>query len=313
MQPWRLTKQSFSAFKVAMKSNHIWPILALATTVVVWAVTPSLVRAFALETGPSESIAIRMWTNAFFCLPLLLWAGPHLDRQDWPAMALVGCVGNFGYYIGSNYGFANLSAGAGGMVYATNPLMIAGLAIAVGTEKLSIPVILGLLISFVGTIYLFAEGLNGAGGNPVFGGLMMLFGCAAWAIYVVFAKPLIMKYGPLKITLWSTMLCALPALAFASPQTIPTALHLSQNAIAALLIMSLIGTIFSVLLWNFAAGQLPSSSVGAALYVIPPCIALFGWLFFNEATSFNTLIGGLIILVGVAVAEFGKSIRLATA
>ncbi len=295
-----------------MKSNPLWPLVALATTVVVWAITPNLVRAFALETGPSESIVIRMWTNALFCLPLLLWAGPRLDRQDWPAMALVGCVGNFGYYIGSNYGFANLSAGAGGMVYATNPLMIAGLAIAVGTEKLSIPVIFGLLISFVGTVYLFLEGLSTGSGNPVFGGLMMLFGCAAWAVYVVFAKPLIMKYGPLKITLWSTLLCALPALVFASPQTIPTALHLSQNAIAALLIMSLIGTIFSVLLWNFAAGKLPPSSVGAALYLIPPSIALFGWGFFGEATGFNTLIGGLIILVGVAVAEFGKSFRLAT-
>ena len=293
-----------------MKANHLWPALALATTVIVWAITPNLVRAFAQEAGASHAIVIRMWTNAVFCLPLLLWAGPRIERQDWPALALIGFVGNFGYYIGSNYGFANLSAGAGGMVYATNPLMIAALAISVGAEKLSPAVIFGLLISFAGTIYLFAEGLNGSGGNPVFGGFMMLFGCAAWAVYVVFAKPLIMKYGPLKITLWSTMLCALPALAFASPQTVATAMHLSQNAIIALLTMSLIGTILSVLLWNFAAGQLPTSSVGATLYMIPPCIALFGWLFFNEATSVNTLIGGMIILVGVAIAEFGKNFML---
>ena len=313
MRPLQLTWQSNSASKVGMKSNHLWPALALATTIIVWSVTPSLVRSFAAETGPSEAIAIRMWTNAFFCLPLLLWIGPYIERKDWSALALIGFVGNFGYYIGSNYGFANLSAGAGGMIYATNPLMIAGLAIAVGSERLSLPVILGLMISFAGTLYLFADGLGGASGNPVFGGLMMLFGCACWAVYVIFAKPLIMKYGPLKITLWSTMLCALPALAFVSSQTIPTALHLSQNAIVALLLMSLVGTIFSVLLWNYAAGQLPPTSVGATLYVIPPCIALFGWLFFGEATGMNTLIGGLIILAGVAVAEFGKSFRLATA
>ncbi len=297
-----------------MKSNHLWPALALATTVIIWSVTPNLVRAFALETGPSESIAIRMITNAAFCLPLLLLIGPRIERQDWKALALVGIIGNFGYYIGSNYGFANLSAGAGGMVYATNPLMIAALAIAVGSERLSLPVILGLFISFVGTVYLFADGLgSGASGNPIFGGLMMLFGCACWAVYVIFARPLIMKYGPLKITLWSTMLCALPALFFASAQTIPTALHLTHNAIVALLLMSLIGTIFSVNLWNYAAGHLPSTSVGAALYLIPPCIALFGWLVFGEATGVNTLIGGFIILIGVAVAEFGKSLHVAKA
>ena len=297
-----------------MKPNHLWPALALATTVIIWSVTPNLVRAFALETGPSESIAIRMITNAAFCLPLLLLIGPRIDRQDWKYLALVGIIGNFGYYIGSNYGFANLSAGAGGMVYATNPLMIAALAIAVGSERLSLPVILGLFISFVGTVYLFADGLgSGGSGNPIFGGLMMLFGCACWAVYVIFARPLIMKYGPLKITLWSTMLCALPALFFTSAQTIPTALHLTHNAIVALLLMSLIGTIFSVNLWNYAAGHLPSTSVGAALYLIPPCIALFGWLVFGEATGVNTLIGGFIILIGVAVAEFGKSLHVAKA
>jgi drug/metabolite transporter (DMT)-like permease len=297
-----------------MKPNHLWPALALATTVIIWSVTPSLVRSFAQETGPGEAIAIRMITNAAFCLPLLLMIGPRIERQDWKSLALIGIIGNFGYYIGSNYGFANLSAGAGGMVYATNPLMIAALAIAVGSERLSLPVILGLLISFVGTVYLFADGLgSGGSGKPIFGGLMMLFGCACWAVYVIFARPLIMKYGPLKITLWSTMLCALPALFFASPQTIPTALHLSQNAIVALLLMSLIGTIFSVNLWNYAAGHLPSTSVGAALYLIPPCIALFGWLVFGEATGVNTLIGGFIILIGVAVAEFGKSLHVAKA
>ncbi len=296
-----------------MKSNHLWPVLALTATVLVWSVTPSLVRSFALETGPSESIVIRMFTNAAFCVPLLFLAGPRIERQDWAAMALVGFIGNFGYYIGSNFGFANLSAGAGGMIYATNPLMIAALAIAVGTERLSLPVILGMLISFAGTVYLFADGLGGGSGNPIFGGMMMLFGCAAWAVYVVFAKPLIMKYGPVKVTLWSTVLCALPAVFFASSQTANTALHLSHNAIIALLIMSLIGTILSVNLWNYAAGHLPPSSVGAALYLIPPCIALFGWLFFGEATSLNTLIGGLIILIGVGVAEFGKSLKPAKA
>jgi drug/metabolite transporter (DMT)-like permease len=170
------------------------------------------------------------------------------------------------------------------------------------------PVILGMVISFVGTVYLFADGLGDGGGHPIFGGLMMLLGCACWAVYVVYARPMIKKYGPLKVTLWSTIICALPALVFISGGTLHTALNLSQYGLFGLLFMSLIGTIFSVNLWNFAAGHLPPTSVGASLYLIPPCIALVGWLFFHESTSLNTLIGGLIILLGVAVAEFGKSL-----
>ena len=291
-----------------LKANHLLPALALATTVIIWAVTPSLVRAFALETGPADSIVIRMFTNAFFALPLLLWLGPKIERKDVMVLLLVSFVGNFGYYVGSNFGFANLSAGAGGMLYATNPLMIAGLSIAMGAERLSPAVILGLFISFAGTVYLFANGLGNASGNPMLGGLMMLFGCAAWAVYVVFARPLIVKYGPIKLTLWTTVLCAFPALLFANGQTLHTASILSHDAIIALLIMALVGTLLSVNLWNYAAGQLPPTSVGASLYLIPPCIALFGWLFLGEATGLHTLLAGLIILTGVAVAEFGKTL-----
>jgi len=294
-----------------MPSKHLWPALALLATIIVWSATPSLVRAFALEAGPADSIVIRMWTIAVFSLPLLLWLGPRIDRTDIKSFLLIGVIGNFGYYIGSNFGFANLSPGAGGMIYATSPLLIAALAIAVGAEQLSLAVILGLLISFAGTLYLFTDGLDkGGDGDPVFGGLMMLAGCAAWAVYVIFARPLIKKYGPLKVTLWTSMLCAPPSLFFANGQTLHTFLNLSQGAVIALLIMSLIGTLLSVNLWNYAAGHLPPTSAGAALYVVPPCIALFGWLFLGEATGAKTLLAGLIILIGVAVAEFGKSFKL---
>jgi drug/metabolite transporter (DMT)-like permease len=296
-----------------MSESRLLPYLGLATTVVIWSITPSLVRAISLETGAADAIVIRMVLNGLAALPLLLLIGARIDWADLKIFLLVGIVGNFGYYIGSNYGFANMSAGAGGMVYATNPLMIALLSALLGVERLSPAIILGLLVSFAGTVYLFADGLDGAGEHPVFGAVMMLFGCLAWSIYATFSKPLIIKYGAPKVTLWVTALCALPSLVFSSSTTLPTVMHLSSLTIIYLLALCFIGTLLSVLLWNFAAGKLPPSSVGATLYLIPPCIALFGWLWFGEATGIHTLIAGLVILTGVAVAEFGKSMKVATA
>ena len=290
-----------------MTQPRLFALLGLAAAVIIWSITPSVVRAFALETGPQDSVVIRMFTNCAFCIPLLLWVGPKIDRQDWPRMLVVGVIGNFGYYVGSNFGFANLSAGAGGMLYASNPLMIAALAAVLGVERLTPAVILGLLISFAGTCYLFADGLGDVGGSPIFGGIMLLVGCACWAVYVVYAKPLIKKYGPIKVTLWTTAICVVPALGFITGNSWHAAMNLTTPAIFGLVFLSLIGTLLSVNFWNYAAASLPPSSVGASLYVIPPCIALFGWLFFHETTSAKTLLAGLIILAGVAVAEFGRT------
>ena len=266
-----------------------------------------MIRSFALQTGAADSIVIRMWANALFCVPLMFFAGWHIERKDWPRLIILACLCNFGYYVGSIYGFANLSAGAGGMLYATNPLMIVALAITIGQERLSIAVILGMVISFAGTLYLFSGGLDGGGGNPIFGGLMMLAACFSWALYAVFVKTLVRKYGAVRTTLYSTLLPALPAALFLNAQTYSTFTHLGVNALWALAILSLVGTIFSVNLWNYAAIHLRPSSTGASLYLIPPTVALIGWLFLGETTGPQTLIGGFIILVGVAVAEFGKT------
>ena len=289
-----------------MTQSRLFAIAGLAAAVIIWSITPSVVRAFALETGAQDSVVIRMFTNCAFCIPLLLWVGPKIELADWPRMLVVGVIGNFGYYVGSNFGFANLSAGAGGMLYASNPLMIAALAAVLGVERLTLPVILGLLISFAGTCYLFADGLGEGAGNPIFGGIMLLAGCACWAVYVIAARPLIKKYGPIKVTLWSTAICVVPALTFITGSSWHTAMNLTTPAIAGLIFLSLIGTLLSVNFWNYASSMLPPSSVGASLYVIPPCIALFGWLFFHETTGTKTLLAGMIILAGVAVAEFGR-------
>jgi len=290
-----------------MKPNYILPVAALVIAVLIWGIVPSLIRSLTLETGPADSVVIRMFTNAIFCLPLMFFAGWHIERQDWPRLLVLACICNFGYYVGSIYAFANLSAGAGGMLYATNPMMIVGLAIAVGQERLSLAVIMGMVISFIGTLVLFSGGLVGAGGNPLFGGLVMLAACFGWAVYVVFNRPLVKKYGPLRVTLYSVMLPVIPALLFLTPHTYTTFANLTPNAIIALVTMTLFGTILSVNLWNYASVYLPSSSCGASLYLIPPGAAVFGWLFLHETTGPQTLLGGLIILIGVAVAEFGKS------
>jgi drug/metabolite transporter (DMT)-like permease len=290
-----------------MSESRLPAIAALLFAIFAWSITPSLVRSFAIAVGPGESVVIRMVSVAIIALPMLLISGWQIDRKDWPMFLLLGLVGMFGYFIGSIYGFAKVSAGVGGMLYATQPLLIAGLAAAIGAERLSLPVIAGMVISFAGTIYLFAEGLGGTSSDLIWGALLLFFAGAAWAIYVVYSKPMIKKYGASKVTLWSLVLCVLPSLAFATSATLTTVQNLSGAAWASLAFLSLVGTLLSVNFWNYAASRLNPTTMGASLYIIPPCIAAFGWLFLGETTSATTWIAGAIILVGVGVAEFGKN------
>jgi drug/metabolite transporter (DMT)-like permease len=288
------------------------PYLALAFAIFTWGLSPVFVRSLALVTGPADSIIIRMWSVAIICIPLLAYSGFKIARADIPNMLIAGVIGMFGYFVGTIFGYARLNAGVGGIIGATQPLLIALLAAAMGIEKLRMSVIIGILISFAGTIYLFG-GTNSNivtdQSSVIIGGLLIFFSGACWAVYVVVSKPLIEKYGTLKITAYSLILCGPPSLVFASSSTLGAARKLSAQDWASLFFLSVIATFIALILWNYAVGRLKSSTVGASLYLVPLLTILAGWMLLDEALTISTLMAGAIILLGVAVAQFGSQVK----
>jgi drug/metabolite transporter (DMT)-like permease len=284
-------------------------VLALTFAILTWGLSPVFVRSLALASGPSDSIVIRMFSVAFICVPLLAIFGWRIERSDIPKLILTGSVGMFGYFLGTIFGFALVSAGIGGIIISTQPMVIALMAAALGTEKLSASVFLGMAISFAGSLFLFG-GDAGAGQSTsdlVIGGLMIFTCGIAWAIYVIFSRPLVEKYGTLKITAWSLFLCAPPALVFASASTWSAVLNMRPEDWQALFFLSVIATFIALVAWNFASGHLRSTTMGASLYIVPVLAVAAGWLVLGEKITSTTLIAGFLILAGVAIAEFGKS------
>ncbi len=281
--------------------------LALATVVVVWGVAPALIRSFSTTIGPWDSVFIRMTSVALMCLPFLPFSGTTIARRDWPKLLLVSCVGMFGYFLGSIYGFAYVKTGIGGIIMAIQPLIIAIFAAVLGTERLTLPVVIGLCVSFAGAFYLFNDDL-GAGGNfneTLFGTAMLMFCNVCFAINVVFSRSLVQTYGAFRVTILTMIFAAIPALAFFRPDVVDVIRNLNAFAWFSLFHLGFIGTIVVVIMWNHAVGQLRPATVGASLYVIPLLAVVSGWVVLGETLGLRALIAGLVILAGVAISEFG--------
>ncbi len=284
-------------------------IIALVFTIIVWGVAPAFVRSFSLTTGPADAMVIRMCFTALAALPLFLFSGFHIDKSDYAMLLVVSVIGMFGYFLGSIFGYTYVPTAFGSMIIAVQPLLIALIAAAIGADRLMPASIIGLIISFAGTLFLFGGNMGSdmKFDEMVSGGVLLLCCDIAWAIYVVFSKPLIRKYGTFKITAWTLLLCAPPSLAFISAGTLETALALDGPAFFSLFFLSVIGTVVCVVTWNFAAPHLSSTAMGASLYLIPVLAVLSGWAVLHETIAISTLIAGAIILAGVAVAEFGST------
>ena len=286
--------------------------VSLVITILIWGVAPAIVRSFSLLTGPADAMIIRSVVVALFCLAFLPFLrGPHFEMRDVPRLLVTSWAGMFCYFLGSIFGYAHVTSGIGGVITATQPLLIALLASMLGLERLNLATMAGLFISFTGTLLLFWG--DGAGAIPrselVIGSLFVFGSGVAWAIYVVAGRPLLQKYGALRITILAQLLCVLPSLAFYSPTTLPAVQQLDAAGWLSLVYLTLIGSILTLATWNYAAAHLKTSIVGASLYMIPVLAMLAGAVLLKEPILASTLLAAAVIMFGVAISQLGDGLR----
>ncbi len=288
--------------------NNYLPLLALGFTVLVWGVAPAIIRSFSLAAGAADALVIRSVATGICCVVLLpFFGGFTVARQDVPRLLLISLIGMFGYFAGSVFGFSYITSAIGGIVISTQPLLIALLASVIGAERVTVPTIIGLIVSFIGSLYLFSGDAQGnlSHASMIVGGLLIFMSGAFWAVYVIYSKSLIQTYGSVKLSLLSLAIATLPALVFISPSTWETTLNLDQNAVFSLFYLTFIGTLVTLGTWNYAVGLLRPTAVGASLYLIPVFAITAGTLLLGEIVTATTLVAGAIILLGVAIAQFG--------
>ena len=163
------------------------------------------------------------------------------------------------------------------------------------------------------TEVLFWNDLSISGDNASLlrGGLLIFISGSAWAFYVVIAKPLILKYGSLPVSGLSILIATIPMLFLASYQTIATAEGMTGPQWSAMGFMVIISTFIASIAWNYGAGRLSAATAGAFLYLVPILAVGAGAIFLDEPISTSILLGGALILAGVAIAQSGERWRLA--
>jgi drug/metabolite transporter (DMT)-like permease len=283
------------------------PLLALIFTMITWGLAPVVLRSQAVEVGAADSLIIRYTIVSVIYAAMLAVAGnARIERADWPRLLVISLIGMLGYNLGSMFGFEHATAGIGGLIYATQPLLIVLLAAVILRERLSATAILGIIVAGLGTILLFWRDVEQtSGGSSLYGGGLLFLACMAWAVYSVMSRPLLARYGVLPVTAWSIIIATLPMYLLADMSTATALATMNTRQWAELLFLAVLSTVIATLTWNFSVARLPAATTGAFLYLIPVIAIAAGALLLDEDVTVAMVIGGLLILLGVAVAQFG--------
>lgn len=286
-------------------------VAALLFTMLVWGIGPLFIRFASVTLGPADALVIRYALVAVLYASVLAMSGAwRIERADWPRLLLVSLVGMLGYNLCSAFGFLWVPAGIGGLIIGTQPLLIVLCAVLLAGERMTAFAVIGLVTAFAGTALLFWRDLSAPGENAqLLLGALLIFLCGvAWSVYVVCSRPLTQKYGTIRVSAWSILIATVPMLTLATPGTIRTLTSMGQAEWAVMAYLVVLATFVSTMTWNYGASRLSATASGAFLYLVPVIAVLAGAIGFGEAVTLEILIGGFLIVLGVAIAQSGPAL-----
>ncbi|MCV2402147.1 DMT family transporter [Marinomonas sp. C2222] len=224
--------------------------------------------------------------------------------QVWYEGNWISALALFVYAIGFSYAYVTLETGIGALIlFGSVQLTMILFAVLMG-QKLGRQELLGLVIAFIGFVYLVLPTLSSP---SLFGFILMTFSGIAWGIYTWRGK---VSSSPLFATA-SNFIRTLPVLAvslivihFFQPYSLGNVQY--EGVILALVsgaIMSGIG----YALWYAVLPSL-ATSLAAVLQLLVPIIATIGGVVFaGENVTLHLLIATAGVLGGVLLVIFARS------
>jgi len=231
-----------------------------------------------------------------------------LTRRDVWTLSYLGwllCANQLFFTVGLAY----TTSGHSAMILAIGPILVLLLARAMKIEALTAAKIAGMALAFTGAAILAAENGFDLRRSPTLSGdLITLLGTTCFTVYVVLSKKVASRYDSLEMNAVNFFASAIVLL----PLAIFLAVHLDWKSVPregwmGLLYMAAISSVAAYTLFYWALRYMEASRVAAVNYFQPIGAILVAALFLGEVPTRYLLLGGVLILLGVYLAERAKS------
>lgn len=283
----------------------------LATIYVLWGTTYLGIR-IGVETIPPFFLSgVRYTLAGLLLLGWIALRGGLRDgwptRRQWVAAALSGTsmilVGNGAL----TWAEQTVPSGLAAIMYAT-PLWLALLAWPVLGERIRPVTAFGLVVGFLGLIFLVGPSRLRAG--ALLPEIAVVVASLGWAVGAVLSKRLDLPRNPFQVA-GMQMFCGGVA-TFAVSLISGDAARFNPAAVSArseiaFLYLLLVGAVFAFGVFAWLVRSAPLALVGTYGYVNPVVAVVLGAVLLGEAISLHELVGGVIVLAGVALIVSAQS------
>lgn len=284
-------------------------ILAL-TVVVIWGLNFVVIDA-GLGTGddrvpPLVFLALRFLLVVF---PAIFFIKP--PAIGWKNILLVGTFLSLGQFSLLYLALAlGMPAGLASLLLQTQVVLSVIVSAILLRERPTSRQSFGIVVGMVGLAVVIVGHSTAAPWLPL---VVTLLAALSWAIGNVLARRAGSASG-LSLTVWSGMVVPIPALALSmivdSPAVvIDSIVSITPLAIASTLYTAIAASLIGYGIWNSLLARYPTSAVVPFTLLVPVIGIIAAWLVQNENPTLTELVGGTVMLAGLAVAVIQRGPR----
>lgn len=288
------------------QQQALWVALAL---IVIWGANFSIQKWVMREITPTGFLFGRYALMPVCALLLLIWRHgfqfPSLSRDDLWGLARLGVIGHTMHVGMVTYGVHWSTAFSSSVILACGPLFTLIILRLHDLERLGRYQILGMAVACCGVLIFLSEKLLGGSWQATGGDLLLLVAASLFSYYTVAAKPYIERLGGFTTMAYATLFGSIPVLLLTAPQmadvpwsafTVPLALAF----VWAVVVSAFLGW----LAWGWVNAVRGVARTAPLMYLMPPVAGLLAWAFMGESYTWLKVIGALVSLAGVAIAQF---------
>jgi drug/metabolite transporter (DMT)-like permease len=259
-----------------------------------------------LETNAPFVVAFWRFGLAFLIiLPLFILTKPKNFSQQLKnilPIALLSSINILLFFLALTMTTANAAA----VIYAATPILTALLSGKVVGEKLTRRKAIGILLAFIGVLFILILPSMNKGHVPIGdtrGNIIIFIAACSWALYTIGSRYLIAqkKYTTLTISTVSIATTTLITLVFSlitNPPQELTALFTTPKLFGTALYMGLFVTVGMYLLYQYAIAHLSATTASFSNFIGP----IFGFainaLILGEILTFEFFLGSALVLLG---------------
>ena len=262
-----------------------------------WATAFVLTKVVLKEVDAMSLGVLRYFFASIIVIFILIKKKIPLPKvKDIPAFIFAGFSGYAGYIVLFNIATLLSSPSTLSVINALAPAITAIVAYFIFNEKIKLIGWLSMSISFCGILILTLwDGVLTI--NK--GVLYMLIGCLLLSLYNISQRHLTKKYSSFDVSMYSILIGGI-LLVIYSPSSITNMFSISFTSLILIIYMSIFPSIISYFFWTKAFELAKNTTeVTSFMFVTPVLATLMGIIILGDIPKLSTLIGGVVIILGM--------------